>query len=138
MKLSTVILVVILLVSGSVLSQGLVNGPECVTYDSAGNRYFVSNWTDGTIVVIDSLGNQSYFGDDYLHVLGNEIIDSILFVTDGILIYGYHLETEELIWGCRINGAVQIQGICALSVFRTRVMSLVNNLSSSIYLSTNA
>ncbi len=42
-------------------SQNLLNNPESVVFDVAHNRYLVSNWGDGTIVQIDSIGVQSYF-----------------------------------------------------------------------------
>ena len=37
----------------------LLSGPEGIAYDSINNRYLVSNWNNGRVVVIDSTGAQS-------------------------------------------------------------------------------
>ncbi len=42
-------------------AQSLIDGPESVQFDEPRNRYLVSNWDNGTIVAVDSLGNHSYF-----------------------------------------------------------------------------
>ena len=42
-------------------AQNLLNRPESVVFDSVYNRYLVSNWTNGSIVQIDSNGVQDYF-----------------------------------------------------------------------------
>ncbi len=41
--------------------QNLLNNPESVVFDQLRCRYLVSNWGDGNIVSIDSLGNQAFF-----------------------------------------------------------------------------
>ena len=45
----------------SLSAQNLLNNPESVVFDSLNNRYLVSNWGDGAIVQIDTIGVQSYF-----------------------------------------------------------------------------
>lgn len=56
-----VVTLCILLLCTSLSAEGLINGPESVEFDEARERYLVSNWNEGSIVAIDSLGNQSYF-----------------------------------------------------------------------------
>jgi hypothetical protein len=51
----------ILLFAPSISRAQLILGPESVEFDEARNRYLVSNWNNGTIVAIDSMGVQSYF-----------------------------------------------------------------------------
>ena len=46
---------IILLSSAAIWSQSLVMGPESVIFDPPRNRYIVSNWTGGTISLIDTL-----------------------------------------------------------------------------------
>jgi hypothetical protein len=43
------------------LSENLLNEPEGIVFDTTQHRYLVSNWRTGTVVQIDSLGQQSYF-----------------------------------------------------------------------------
>ena len=43
------------------LGQNLINAPESVIFDEARNRYIISNSPAGEIVILDSLGRQSYF-----------------------------------------------------------------------------
>jgi sugar lactone lactonase YvrE len=42
-------------------SWNLLNEPEGIVFDSVYNSYLVSNWRSGTVVQIDSTGEQSYF-----------------------------------------------------------------------------
>jgi len=44
--------------------QNLLNNPESVVYDQSRCRYLVSNWGDGNIIAIDSLGIQTYFNTE--------------------------------------------------------------------------
>ena len=47
--------------SNPTFSVNLLNEPEGIVFDSVYNRYLVSNWRTGTVVQIDSTGEQSYF-----------------------------------------------------------------------------
>ncbi|UCD17821.1 MAG: hypothetical protein JSV44_02650, partial [Candidatus Zixiibacteriota bacterium] len=42
-------------------AQNLLNTPESVVFDTMSNHYFVSNYSNGTVVEIDENGVQSYF-----------------------------------------------------------------------------
>lgn len=58
--------------------QNLLNNPESVVFDSTNKRYLISNWGDGAIIQIDSLGSQTYFSDTLLNK----------FKVAGLYIYG--------------------------------------------------
>jgi len=72
------ILVIPLLVS----AQNLLNNPESIIYDHVSDSYIVSNWGNGALVRIDSVGNQSYFSTQLqgmfsavgLHVYGDTLL----------------------------------------------------------------
>ena len=77
-------------------AQNLYDQPESVAYDSLLNRYFVSNYGDGTIVEIDSLGNEFYMYMGLGHCFGNCISDNVLYVSAGTL-KGIDLVTHDII-----------------------------------------
>ncbi len=52
---------IILTLTVSVWAQNLIHAPESVIFDEARNRYLVSNSPRGEIVIVDSLGSQSFF-----------------------------------------------------------------------------
>jgi hypothetical protein len=70
----------VLFLSFSLHAQNLLNGPNDIVFESSNNRYLVANWAGNSIVVIDSLGNQSYFLNNVTHAHGMEIKDTILYV----------------------------------------------------------
>jgi hypothetical protein len=70
----------VLFLSFSLHAQNLLNGPNDIVFESPNNRYLVANWAGNSIVVIDSLGNQSYFLNNVTHAHGMEIKDTILYV----------------------------------------------------------
>ncbi|MCK4663215.1 MAG: VCBS repeat-containing protein [Bacteroidales bacterium] len=80
----------------------LLNNPESVVYDSVFNRYLVSNCGDGSIVEIDSLGQQSYFNTELTVSVGMHIVGDTLFVSSdegeysGIV--GFLLSTGEIVF----------------------------------------
>jgi len=63
-----------------VCSQNLLNGPNDIVFDPSNKCYLIANWAGNNIVVIDSLGNQSYYRSNITHAHGMETKDSILFV----------------------------------------------------------
>jgi hypothetical protein len=82
----------------SVFPQNLFNGPESVAFDSLRSRYLVSNYFDGSIVQVDSSGNQSYFITGLGHCLGNTIKDDIIYVSTGSsLVVGIDLSTGQIV-----------------------------------------
>ena len=91
-----------LLISFIGLSQNLLNHPESVVYDSAYQRYLVSNWEDGNIIQIDSLEQQDYFNTELLSTAGLHIVGDTLFVSSNVGKYsgivGFSLTTGDLIY----------------------------------------
>jgi sugar lactone lactonase YvrE len=86
-------------------AQNLLNNPESVVFDSANKRYLISNWGDGAIVQIDSLGNQTYFSDTLLNkfkVAGLYIYGDTLLAAAGDApnagLFGFNLKTDILIF----------------------------------------
>ena len=85
--------------------QNLLNNPESVVFDAANNRYLVSNWGDGAIIQIDSLGNQTYFSDTLLNkfkVAGLYIYGDTLLAAAGDApnagLFGFNLKTDKQIF----------------------------------------
>jgi hypothetical protein len=98
LKLFGILSVAVMLCTGSAFSQNLFNGPESVAFDSLHNRYLVSNYPDGSIVQVDSEGNQSYFCTGLGHCLGNTIVNSILYVsTRDSLVMGIDLASSGIV-----------------------------------------
>ena len=63
MRLQTILLIASYLIfyQEGFSQTNLLNGPEGITYHSASKSYFVTNATDGKIIKIDSLMEQSVF-----------------------------------------------------------------------------
>ncbi len=57
----------------------LLNQPESVAFDLQSNRYLVSNWADGKIIAIDSLGEHTVFNEDLSSVAGIKIFNNKLY-----------------------------------------------------------
>lgn len=85
--------------------QNLLNNPESVVYDPPRFRYLVSNWGDGNIIAIDSLGIQSPFNTEMGQSAGLHIVGDVIYAasTEGPVtgIVGFDLET-----GTRISTMV--------------------------------
>lgn len=113
-----VILAIILLSAAGSESaaQNLLNGPECVAFDSLRNRYLVTNVGDGHIVEIDSNGNQSYWGEVYHPgmALGNVIVGNTFYYSSGEKnVFGVDLETGEEIWSHSAGIEFGVDGLAA-------------------------
>ena len=104
--------IVISILSISSNAQNLLNGPECVSYDSLNNRYLVSNYNDGNIVAIDSAGYQSYFKQRSGHALGNCIEGNAFYTSIGNTILGLSLDNpNDTIMYLPITGTTQMDGM---------------------------
>lgn len=86
-------------------AQNLLNNPESVVFDPANKRYLISNWGDGAIVQIDSLGNQTYFSDTLLNkfkIAGLYIYGDTLLAAAGDApnagLFGFNVKTDILIF----------------------------------------
>ncbi|MCD4700997.1 MAG: SMP-30/gluconolactonase/LRE family protein [Candidatus Aegiribacteria sp.] len=82
--------------------QSFLNNPESVVYDPPRFRYLVSNWGNGDIIAIDSLGIQTPFNTEMnqsagVHIVGNTIYAAS---TEGSVtgIIGFDLETGTRIF----------------------------------------
>jgi sugar lactone lactonase YvrE len=85
--------------------QNFFNNPESAVYDSLYNRYIVSNWGDGSIIQIDSAGNQKYFSDTLMNkyrVAGLYIYGDTLLAAAGDApnsgLVGFNLRTDKQIF----------------------------------------
>ncbi|MCX6835414.1 MAG: hypothetical protein NTW07_09835, partial [candidate division Zixibacteria bacterium] len=85
-----------------VAGQYIINQPETVIYDSAYQRYLVSNMVNGDIVQIDRYGSYSIFSDVLQRVHGMAISGNTLYVssnagsTAGVV--GFDLTTAEIVY----------------------------------------
>ncbi|MEJ2495531.1 MAG: hypothetical protein P8Y79_14535, partial [Ignavibacteriaceae bacterium] len=87
--------------------DNLLNNPESVVFDSLNNRYLVSNWADGNIVVINSWGQQEYFNTELEQTAGLHIVENILYVASSIGvntgIIGFDLLTGTIVFDVDIT-----------------------------------
>ena len=70
---------IVLVLPGGIAAQTMLNQPESVAFDHQRNRHLVSNYADGIIVSIDSLGQESSLNTDLTHAVGLHIIGDTLF-----------------------------------------------------------
>ncbi|MDD3731774.1 MAG: PKD domain-containing protein [candidate division Zixibacteria bacterium] len=82
--------------SGS--AADIFDGPESVAFDSITNRYFISNYRDGSIVQIDQYGDTGYFKTGLGHCYGNCIKDNILYVSTDNRFKGFDVTTGQEIY----------------------------------------
>lgn len=81
MKLNLFVLLTILIFALQSYSQEF-KMPESVVFDPSTNRYFVSNFGDGSIIEIDSTGEKTYFKKRLSKPLGILIYENTLYVVD--------------------------------------------------------
>jgi sugar lactone lactonase YvrE len=92
-------------------AENLLNNPESVVFDSLRNRYLVSNWGDGAIVQIDSLGQQTYYSTELMNqysLAGLYVYGDTLLAAAGNApnpgIAGFDLETAAIVFHITIPG----------------------------------
>lgn len=79
------------------LADNLLNYPQKIIIDKARNRLLVSNAGDGSLVQIDSLGNQTYVAQYANFVDGMEIVGDTLYgVGNPRALIGYNLTNDSL------------------------------------------
>jgi hypothetical protein len=105
--------IIIILFPFKITSQNLLNRPESVVYDSLYNRYLVSNWTNGSIVQIDSNGVQDYFVTGHGSINGIYIAENIVFAACSTKVKGFDLATKEIVMDLAIPGAINYNDITA-------------------------
>jgi len=90
-------------------AQNLLNNPESIVYDHINDRYLVSNFGDGTIVQIDSNGEQSYFSTTLTRMAALHIYGDTLLVASNLEPYvgliGFDLNTDEMVLNIPIEGS---------------------------------
>jgi len=113
-----VLAVVILLAAPAIaVSQNLLNQPESVVYDAQRHRYLVSNWGDGNIVEVDSLGVQRYFNTDLETAVGLHIVGDTLYAASyggahpGLI--GFDLETGNMVLEIHPVGMQMLNGVAS-------------------------
>lgn len=96
-------------------AQNLLTNPESVVYDSLRDRYLVSNFGDGSIVQIDSQGNQSYFSTALPRIAGLHIKGDILYVASNLApytgVYGFDLASAEMVFSVDIRGSLLMNDV---------------------------
>jgi sugar lactone lactonase YvrE len=104
-NLLSVVLTMLICYSG-LIAQNLLNNPESVVYDSAYQRYLVSNWGDGNIIQIDSSGQQDPFNQELISTAGLHIVGDTVFVSSNVGVYsgivGFLLSTGEMVFHVNI------------------------------------
>ena len=116
MSKTTLLITLILLLTGSISAQNLLNQPESVAFDTLNNRYLVSNVGGADIIQIETdFVTQSYYKTDLgEYCAGNHIVDDIFFVSVyPRYIKGYDLTTDELVADITIPIANSIDGMTA-------------------------
>jgi len=88
------------------------SGPESVVYDSANNRYFISNNTANQILARDASGALTIFTSNIASgPHGLEIVGNTLFACDGASMKGFDLTTAAVVMNLNV-GATFLNGIC--------------------------
>ena len=89
-----------------------LSNPESAVYDSINNLYLISNFGNGSIVQIDSMGTQSIYLSNVQSSGGLHIVDSVLYMVCGVNgIKGYDLLTGENVFYVTISGFPNINDI---------------------------
>ncbi|KQC12116.1 MAG: hypothetical protein APR63_03380 [Desulfuromonas sp. SDB] len=111
-KLFLIQLGLVILLSLGLNGQNLLNLPESVVYDSLRCRYLVSNWGDGHLVQIDSMGVQSYFIENEHCHAGLIIVDTVVYAACREYgVRGFNLSNGQKICDVPIPGAGNINDI---------------------------
>jgi len=102
------------ILSSASIAQNLLSLPESVVYDAPRERYIVSNWGNGNLVIIDSEGEQSYFLQNVQCYAGLTIVNDTLYVSCREYgVKGFSLATGENVLTVPIAGAGNINDITA-------------------------
>ncbi|MFC2097160.1 T9SS type A sorting domain-containing protein [Bacteroidota bacterium] len=82
------------------LSGQSLNSPESIIYDSAHNRYLISNYGDGNILAYDpATGEMSVFATAGLQEpKGSAIYNGVFYVADFACVKGFNLETGQSVF----------------------------------------
>ncbi len=108
------ILPIFTIMAAAAFSQNLYNGPESVAFDSLYNRYLVSNYHNGSVVLVDTSGVQSYFITDLGHCLGNTIVGNTFYVSGpDSIVMGIDLATAQIVSVFGLSAYGHVDGLTA-------------------------
>jgi len=93
------------------IAQNLLNKPEHVVYDQVNHRYLVTNYGNGKIISIDTLGNQEAIIEGIPNCLGIHIVDTTIFITQGTHIHLYGLQSHAFLQTLTLDVANWIDGM---------------------------
>lgn len=93
-------------------AQSLLNAPQKIVIDKkpgrvgyTQNRLLVSNFTGGSLVEIDTLGNQSYFIQGAGFIDGLEVVGNVVYgVSSNRIVLGYNLDSKLQVMNIRLEG----------------------------------
>jgi len=94
-------------------SQDYFDIPESAVYDSARDRYFISNVGSGRIIEITSEQDTSVYYTSSQRVLGMVIVGDTLFATSAYIILGFDLDVDSLVMSPIIFGSSDLNDITA-------------------------
>lgn len=92
-------------------AQNLLNKPEHVVFDPVSHCYLVTNYGNGKIVSIDTLGNQEVIIEGIPSCLGIHIIDTTIFITSGHNVHLYGLTSHGFIETIPLNVSNWVDGM---------------------------
>ena len=105
-------LFIFLFISFTMSAQSL-SAPESIVFDTANNRYFISNNGSNEILARDAGGNLTVFTNAISSgPHGLEIVGNTLFACDGSSVKGFNLTTAASVMNLNL-GATFMNGICS-------------------------
>ena len=106
------LIIIIFSISGLVYSQQPLANPESAAFCSESNSYFLSNFSGGNIIHIDSMGTRSVFKEGLSHPCGIVICDSTLYVVDNPKkVSGFNINNGKQVLEIQIEEAVFLNDI---------------------------
>lgn len=127
------------------LSYSQYSSPESVTYDTAGNRYFISNTSSSKIVQRDRQGNVSDFVTVGGSIHGVTAYNGKVYVCNGTRVRGYDMITAAEVFNVLISGssflndlAIDNSGMMYVSDFNGRRIYKVNTANNDYWIYVSA
>ncbi|MCI0474266.1 MAG: T9SS type A sorting domain-containing protein [Ignavibacteria bacterium] len=101
----------VILNAGNICAQWLISKPECISYDLLNNRYLVSCFYAGSIVAVDSNGNQSTFKSGLGYAYSNTISGNAVYVSTVKTVKGFDLNSGAQVLSVYIPTSHQLDGM---------------------------
>ncbi|MFC1887973.1 T9SS type A sorting domain-containing protein [Candidatus Cloacimonadota bacterium] len=107
-------IICLILFTGCLNAQNLLNGPEGIFYHSDTSTYYVANALDGKIITIDMQSVHDEFVTGLNMPMEVLIVNEILYVTanDPKKLYGFNINSGEMVLDIAINEATGLSGMC--------------------------